>query len=263
MSITTERAGLFAQGLEIVQREAWGAVCVYTSSRPVTRPARWLFLHVSVTRQTSDEARDMRTIEAIGQQRFGIGMSYNAAAFPSGRLYEGQPLCRRGAHTVNDLVNPNFPEGSLNGIARALVLPQMDTDPVTDLQIDAAARWGAALIRAGEAVPDARWYGHRDVTRKGCPGDPGYARLHELNDLTHHYAAGDDDMGATEQAQLDSLGKMLSGVGAQLDSLGAKVDSIGAKTDALAALVGKIATGDLTDAEIKAAVQAALREGTG
>lgn len=253
MSIATERAGLFAQGLDIVRREDWGSACSYLSSRPVTRPARWLFLHVSVTEHTGNEARDMRTIEAIGQQRFGIGMSYNAAAFPSGRLYEGQPLCRRGAHTVNDLINPAFPEGSLNGLARALVLPQMDTDPVTDAQIDAAARWGAALIRAGEAKPGAVWFGHRDVTHKGCPGDPAYLRLPELNELTRRYETGqpeDDDMFSdTDRQELHNIQTVCINTETRLVQL--------------AELVGKIATGDLTADEIRAAVADVLRKGVG
>lgn len=191
MSIATERAGLFAQGLSIVSRETWGAKQSYTSSRPVTRPAKWLFLHISVTIDggdlPSDEHAAMQVIERVGQQRFGIGFPYNAAAFDTGRLYEGQPLQRRGAHTVNDLPNSAFPEGSINHLARALVLPQMTEDDVTDAQIDAAARWAAACIRAGEVAPGALWFGHRDVTRKGCPGDAGYARLPQLNALTRHY----------------------------------------------------------------------------
>lgn len=207
MSIATERAALFAQGLEIVKREDWGAACSYTSSRPVSVPASWLFLHVSVTARTSDEARGMRIIEDIGQSRFGIGCSYNAAVFPSGRLFEGQPLGRRGAHTVNDLPNPQFPEGSLNHDARALVLPQMDTDPVSDEQIDSAAKWAAACIRAGFVKPGARWFGHRDVTRKSCPGPAGYARLAELNSLTRRYETEglDADMSAEAERKIDEI----------------------------------------------------------
>ena len=186
MSIATERAALFGQSLDIVTRESWGARESYTSSRPVEK-ARWLFLHVAVIKPSGDEARDMRKIEAIGESRFGIGCSYNAAAFRSGRLYEAQPLERRGAHTVNDKPNPAFPVGSLNHLARALVLPQDVEHEVTDQQLDVAARWGAALIRAGFGYEGAEWFGHRDVTEKSCPGPKGYTRLPELNRLTRHY----------------------------------------------------------------------------
>lgn len=189
--IAGERGRLAAQGLDITTREQWGARQDYTAARSVNRPARWLFLHVTVTADPADtlaaEAAACRQVEAIGLSRFGIGWSYNAGVMQSGRLYEGQPLTRRGAHTVNDKPNPNFPTGSLNYDARALALVQNVQDAVTDAQIDAAARWGAALRRSGEATINARWYGHRDVTTKSCPGDKGYARLRELNALTDRY----------------------------------------------------------------------------
>lgn len=191
--IAGERARLAAQGLVITYREAWGAVLDYTSNRTVNRPAQWLFLHITVTADPADtvaaESAACRVVEAIGQERFGIGWSYNAGVMQSGRLYEGQPLTRRGAHTVNDKPNPSFPTGSLNYDARALALVQNVQDVVTDAQIDSAARWGAALRRSGEAIANARWYGHRDVTAKSCPGDIAYARLAELNHLTDYYAA--------------------------------------------------------------------------
>lgn len=191
--IAGERAALEAQGLGIITREEWGARQSYTSTRSVDRPASWLFLHISVTSAPAptpgDEHAALRNIEAIGQARFGIGCSYNAFATQSGRLYEGQPLTRRGAHTVNDKPNSSFPLGSLNRSARALCIPQNVNDGVTDAQIDAAARWGAALRRSGQAVGNARWYGHRDVTAKSCPGPIAYGRLAELNALTDHYSA--------------------------------------------------------------------------
>jgi hypothetical protein len=191
--IAGERARLEAQGLQITRREQWGAQQDYRSDRRVNWPAKYLFLHITVTTDPADtpdaEAAACRQVEAIGQSRFGIGWSYNGGVMQSGRLYEGQPLTRRGAHTVNDLPNPSFPTGSLNYDARALALVQNVQDAVTDVQIDSAARWGAALRRSGEAVGNARWYGHRDVTQKSCPGPIAYARLGELNALTDHYTA--------------------------------------------------------------------------
>jgi hypothetical protein len=215
VDIAGERARLRGQGLHMTLREQWGARQSYTSDRRVNRPASWLFLHISVTGDPADtpgaEAAACRTVESIGQQRFGIGCSYNAGVMQSGRLYEMQPLTRRGAHTVNDLVNPNLPRGSLNYSARALVLVQNVQDAVTDAQIHAAARWGAALCRSGEAVRGARWYGHRDVTRKSCPGDKGYARLAELNRLTRHYEA--HGLGATQEEDDMDLNETLAAMG--------------------------------------------------
>lgn len=188
--IARERRLLDQQGLKIIHRETWDAVEDYTSARVVEEPVKWFFLHISVTIDggdlTGDEHDDMRTIERIGQERFEIGFPYNAAIFDTGRLYEGQPLTRRGAHTVNDKGITGFPK-SLNYAGRAICLPQMVSDDVTDAQVDMAARWAAAQIRSGMARTDATWYGHRDFAWKACPGDAGYGRLPEIRALTAHY----------------------------------------------------------------------------
>lgn len=190
--IAGERAALKAQGLDIIGREQWAATQSYSSPRDVTMPARGFVLHISVTQDPDDlagrEDDSMRVIERIGQERFGIGFPYNAAAFDTGRLYEGQPLTRRGAHTVNTRGIAGFPR-DMNFAWRALCLPQMVADQVTDVQIDAAARWAAAQIRAGLAAPGASWSGHRDYATKDCPGTNGYARIPELNALTRRYEA--------------------------------------------------------------------------
>lgn len=193
VDIAGERVRLAAQGLTMVTRASWGAVQDYTTGRPVVMPARGFVLHISVTQDPDDlaghEDDSMRAIERIGTQRFGtqVGFPYNAAAFDTGRLYEGQPLTRRGAHTVNALEVAGFPH-DMNWEWRALCLPQLVGDDVTDVQIDAAARWAGAQIRAGYARLDARWSGHRDYANKACPGDKGYARIADLNELTRDYA---------------------------------------------------------------------------
>jgi GH25 family lysozyme M1 (1,4-beta-N-acetylmuramidase) len=203
--IAGERARLAAAGLTIERREAWGAVFDYRDARDVDRPATQLFLHVAealdpaIDTQAS-ERQVMRNIEAIGIERFpSTGISYNAACFDSGRLYEGQPVTRRGAHTVNDeqratcpihggsLAAPSF---NLNVTARAIVLPQMVADDVTWSQVDSIARWGAALILAGEVKRGARWCGHRCVSAKSCPGDTGFALIPTIQALTERYVEG-------------------------------------------------------------------------
>lgn len=192
--IARERRLLAEQGLDIATRETWGARQDYTSDRSVIEPAVGFALHISVTIDhgdlTGDEHFDLRHIEGIGQQRFGIGFPYNAAVFDTGRLYEGQPLTRRGAHTVDDK-DIGYPSTgssrSMNFLWRAIVLPQMVDDDVTDGQVDQCARWAAAQVRSGLARRDALWIGHRDVAWKSCPGDAGYARLPDIRRLTEHY----------------------------------------------------------------------------
>lgn len=199
--IVRERRLLRGQGLEIRTRDQWGARCIYTDARAVDEPAVMFFLHIAVVNDPGDlvgtEDQVARNVEAIGKSRFpNTFMSYNALAFNSGRLYEGQPLTRRGAHTVNDFERPTCnvhggtltaPSWNLNVNARALCLPQQVDDEVTDEQIDAAARWAAAQIRAGLAIRGARWHGHRCVSAKACPGDKAFARIAELQALTEHY----------------------------------------------------------------------------
>lgn len=189
-----ERQFLRAQGLDIHYREEWSSQS-YTSDRTVYTPVEGFVLHISVTIDhgglPGHEHGDMRVIERIGNERFGgIGFPYNAAIFDTGRLYEGQPLTRRGAHTVDDKnigYKSTGSSRSMNYWWRAIVLPQMVTDDVTDAQVDQCARWAAAQIRAGYAKRNAIWIGHRDVAWKACPGDTGYARLPEIRVRTEHY----------------------------------------------------------------------------
>jgi hypothetical protein len=269
-----ERSKLRAQGLHIISRETWDAVQDYTSDRTVSFPAEGFFLHISVTIDhgdlTGNEHADMRTIERIGQERFGIGFPYNAAVFDTGRLYEGQPLTRRGAHTVNDENVPGFREtgshGSLNYWYRALCLPQMVTDDVTDAQIDQAARWAAAQIRAGLAKPGATWYGHRDVSPKSCPGDTGYARLPELRQLTRHYEVnglrGDWFDMASEADLLRIVRGEVQAAAASIPAQVWNVDVLHLPTEAdrAAAVMRRLNNANATAEQIAAAVAAVLPE---
>jgi hypothetical protein len=209
--VARERALLAAQGLTMRTREQWGSADpdFYSSDRTVVDPAQAFFWHIAVVNDPSDligsEDQVMRNIERIGRARFpNTWYSYDAAVFNGNGLMEGQPLTRRGAHTYNDRERRScdragcpskgvtFPKGgesglNLNYTARALCLPQMEADPVTDVQVDLSARWAAAQIRSGLATPNARWHGHRCVSAKACPGDKGWARLPEVQKLTDHY----------------------------------------------------------------------------
>lgn len=194
---------LRAQGLTITPRSEWGArKSWYTpagasrsytdSGRTIRLPARFLFLHIAVVDDPSDlvgdERQVMRSLERIGLSRFpNTGISYNAAAFDTGRIYEGQPLGRRGAHTVNDKGAAGFPF-DLNALGHAIVLPQMESDDVTDEQVVAVASWGAALVRAGlNRAEGGQLYPHRRFAFKECPGDKAVARLPEMNSLLGRY----------------------------------------------------------------------------
>jgi N-acetylmuramoyl-L-alanine amidase len=223
-SIAQERLRRMNIGLVMRTREQWGAVFDYTWSvdpprnyRPVDEPASRLFWHITITDPDSYSSNDhhARAVERIGISRFpNTGISYNGLVLPGGHLYEGQPFGRRGAHTVNDFNRGSCttsgcpgrgssllaPSWNLNVNARALALARNTDDPVTDADVDAAARWGAGYKLAGMVASSARWHGHRCVSAKSCPGDKAWTRIDDVADLTATYLRNglpqpeDDDM---------------------------------------------------------------------
>ena len=230
-SIARERELYARVGFTHRLREQWGASFVYTTDRPLDEPATRLFLHISVTNPSSYPSNDAhaRAIEDIGKQRFpNTGISYNEMIMPGGLLYEGQPMGRRGAHTLNDFTRPvcttlgcpgrgfplTAPSWNLNVNGRACCLARNIDDAVTDADVIAAARWGAAGKLAGLVDDGARWHGHRCVAAKDCPGGRGWVRLDDIADLTAdyvrrgHVALEDDDMQLDDRISLvDSAGE--------------------------------------------------------
>jgi hypothetical protein len=143
-------------------------------------------------------------VEAIGISRFpSIGMSYNRLHTQSGKAYEGQPIGRRGAHTVNDFRRStcstsgcpgrgsslSAPSWNLNYNARAYVICQNTQHSVTDAQLDALARAIAADKLAGFVTRSAQLHGHRCVSSKSCPGDKMWSRMGELEKKVNNYLA--------------------------------------------------------------------------
>lgn len=123
----------------------------------------------------SQDIAAMRRLEAVGQQRFGRGVSYSFAIARSGRVFEGVPIDRIGAHT----------SGHNRTGAGIVLMGNYDVEPPTPQQL-AAAAW---LLQHGQA---ARWWrlrtitwGHRQVKPAGtaCPGRYGYASIPTINAL--------------------------------------------------------------------------------
>ncbi|AOS63422.1 peptidoglycan recognition protein family protein [Actinoalloteichus hymeniacidonis] len=165
--------------MEITSRAAWGAR--YPDGfRSAPLPAQEVYLHHSVT--TGSGAGAVRTLEDIGQQRFGGGISYTFVIDSTGTIYQGHSVGRQGAHT-----------GGRNDISRAICLiGNYETQQMTDAQIRAVA-W---LLREGHAKG---WWrsnqltgGHRDApgASTACPGANAQSRIGEINRL----AASDDDL---------------------------------------------------------------------
>jgi hypothetical protein len=264
VDIAGERRRLSDVGLTHRLRSQWNAARSYTDDRAVTHPATRLFLHITVTNPGNYSSHDShaRGVEAIGIARFpSTGISYNELLMPGGLLYEAQPLTRRGAHTVNDFRRSTCttsgcpgrgspvtaPSWNLNYNARALALARNIDDPVTDADVRAAARWGAAVKLAGYVTRDARWHGHRCVSAKSCPGDRGWARLDDIADLTADYVRDGlpgDDMTPEEHAMLAQLHARLGNV---ID--GTTEIQIDTAIDRILSLVRRIDEGErITDA---------------
>lgn len=207
VSIAEEHRRLREAGLEFITRARWGSRFDYTNARTVVEPAKQVFVHISVTNASAynSHAAHVRGIEAIGIARFpNTGISYNRVIlFGVDKPYLGQPISRRGAHTVNDhrrstctrFVNqcPGYkddltaPSWNLNYTARAYVYGALCGHAFTDSVLDTMARTIAADKRAGLVDRDAKIHGHRCVSSKSCPCDQIWARMHELEQRVNDY----------------------------------------------------------------------------
>ena len=176
----------------IIPRATWGAR--YADGYDTARtPANYLILHHSATPTPPADATgefeqdQMRTLERIGQERFGSGMSYTFAVFPSGRIYQGVSIDRASAHTLNH-----------NYDARTIVMVgNYQEGTPTNKMLDAIA-W---LAQHGHAVgwwsPNQISGGHRDFEKPGyteCPGAYGEAAVRSINTIiiSQLIDAGDD-----------------------------------------------------------------------
>lgn len=226
VSITRERTLLKEVGLADYRlREDWGARRSYTDSNPVDEPATRVFVHITVTNPGNYSSFDAhaRAIEAIGISRFpNTGISYNRL-IQAGTLlvYEGQPIGRRGAHTVNDKeISPcswfgrqcpgynhslTAPNWNLNYNSRAYVYCANTFHSFDDNSLDTMARAIAADKMAGFVTNGAAIHGHRCVAWKSCPGDNVWARMHELEGLVTAYMEGGVSMALDRDQTTDAV----------------------------------------------------------
>jgi hypothetical protein len=233
-TINEEHARLLEVGLRLRRRSEWGAQGDYTNPRTVDEPADHQFIHISVTNPGNYSSNDahVRAIEAIGRFRFpATGISYNRLILPGGFPYEGQPIGRRGAHTVNDDQRatcntsgcPSFgrsltgPDWNLNYNARAYVMARNCGDSVTSHDIDAMARCLAGDRLAGFVKRTATLHGHRCCSDKSCPCDPTWGLMDDIETRMNYYLNKgnvkvdlEDDV---TQAEIDEIvSKVLAGV---------------------------------------------------
>lgn len=162
--------------LDIISRSRWGAQ-YRGGDGAAGLPAREVWLHHSATTAPPASASleldtiAVRLLEEIGHARFGAGISYTFVVLPSGRVFEGHGVARRGTHT-----------GGRNATSRGICLlgNYEQTEP-TRAQVNAVAQLLAHGARAGWWARAALAGGHRDVKATACPGGRAYQLIPEMN----------------------------------------------------------------------------------
>lgn len=160
----------------IAPRAEWGAK--YANGQAAAPlPASETWLHHSGTIAPDllppfdDDYAAVRTLERIGQQRFGAGISYTFVITPAGLIFEGHSIGRRGTHT-----------GGRNSIARAICfVGNYETSRPTEAQIESAAWLLAHGFLAGWWKASKLTGGHRDVRSTSCPGRHAYAAMPRID----------------------------------------------------------------------------------
>lgn len=228
---------------------------------PVTE---W-WLHHSVTIAPDllppfdDDDAAIRTLERIGEARFGGGISYTVPITPVGRAYVGHSFWRRGAHTRGH-----------NTVGAAICLVgNYDVTPPTAAQIEAAARTMVNAHREGLAITHQITGGHRDVFSTGCPGRFGYAVIPAINRRAREMwaqTAPKDWFDMATQADLERAvaGLLTTNVGASGIPVGVMLQRIYntlMDADALAERIAANLPGQVDPAVVKRAVKDALKEG--
>lgn len=164
-------------GVHIIGRGEWGSreETVYKWRRkykPVKRlKADTLVQHITVTKPSGDLKADARTVERIGMERFGSGVSYNFLVdMETGHIAVGQSLDAKGTHTVNNKNVSGFSYDQ-NAVARAIAVVGMPNTPLSPRAHEAIAGLIAAMIDEGALTPGFDYVPHSFFAYKDCPSD--------------------------------------------------------------------------------------------
>lgn len=160
----------------VIPRSVWqprhGNGCAIIGTQEWENAGRELWLHHSITNPPGpgatleQDCAHMRDFEAIGESRFGCGISYTWVVMPSGRVFQGHDVDRQGTHTYGR-----------NDRSRAICLAgNYDVNDLPQRMRNAVAQ----LLRELGATLDG---GHRDVYATKCPGDYAYAKIGAMNSL--------------------------------------------------------------------------------
>lgn len=239
--------------MDLRAREEWGAT-YNVDKRPLMTglPVSTVYVHHSVTIATGNPDADMRDIERIDIERFGVP-SYSWGVHPSGVVLEGMGL-HRGAHTIDNAKN------SFNNIAFGLMfMGDFRTDQPTDAALHAAGELLALQEARGNLQAGWVLRGHLDVYATVCPGPNLYPRLAEIRAL----ASLGDDMTDDEHKALYELLGYMQNVAPATGRIELALYALGhsSSVDLVNAIAAKL-PGVSADS-LKQAVKEAMREGTG
>lgn len=188
MTTITQRVTWNARrrGVTVLTRGQWGSTepNVYRWRRkhkPARQPADTVVQHITVTLDhgplTGDFKRDVRTVERIGMQRFGSGVSYNFVVdMRTGMVAVGQPLDAKGTHTINEKRVPGYSRDQ-NLVARAIAVLGMPNDKLSEEAERAIALLLAALVDEGAITPGFDYDPHSKFAAKDCPCDSTRNRM--------------------------------------------------------------------------------------
>lgn len=174
------------RGVHVLTRKQWGAkyekvYALRRRTRHVRQPADTCVQHITVTLDhgptTGDFAADVRTVEQIGFDRFGSGISYNwVVDMRTGMVACGQPLDAKGTHTVNDKNVPGYSHDQ-NQVARAIAVLGMPDDQLSIAAEKAITELLVSMVLEGALTDGFDYVPHSLFAHKDCPCDSTRDRM--------------------------------------------------------------------------------------
>lgn len=215
------------KGVTVYTRKQWGSqhLALYQWRRKNRhhallpgKPSDTMWQHITVTHDTGRGPRafkrDMRTLERIGMERFGSGVSYNwVIDAQTGEIGLGQSLDAAGTHTINNKKIPGYSYNQ-NYVSLAVSVLGMPGAKLSEKAGNALVNLLKAHIEEGALTNGFDYNPHRMVAWKDCPTDnivnvmPGiYRSVHQKN------AQVTESVAQTEEATVEVVS------GAKKDSL--------------------------------------------
>lgn len=231
--------------MDLWTRDQWGAEYDVSGRALMTGlPVDLVFIHHTVTVPSDDPAADMRAIERIDINRFGVP-SYSWVIHPTGVVLEGMGL-HRGAHTIDNASPPHSFNNDAFGVS---FIGNFENDTPTPEAFNAAIELLQHLVAEGHAHGDFTLSGHRDVFATACPGANLYPLIGSLRESVDQ--PGDDDMPLSE----DDITKVADKVIERIQAMPAyTVGVVNAAVNDLAGSLGKAiaAVGSKVGADVDA-----------